>query len=597
MTDAPRPAPAWPDFGEPALVPLEPPIVMMVDDEPLMTELIQTHLEDAGYAHFVACNEPLEALKLMQRRRPGLVLLDLMMPELDGFAILAAMRADEALRYTPVIVLTAAADARTKLRALELGATEFLAKPVDPSELVLRVRNTLAFKLYQDRLATIDPVTGLSNRHTFSQYLEGVLVRAGARRAMVGLLHIDCDFKQAREALGPSAADAIARCIARRLNAALGHLGESAVGAAALDHSGVARLGEQEFAVLLRPLEHADGAASLAKDLLHRLAEPIDVDGHQIVIAPAVGIALYPTDGQQVHSLQKSADLAAAKARRQGKGSLAFFSAELDARSMERLTLTQQLRRGLERGEFRLHYQPKLDLHTGAVIGAEALIRWQHPERGLLYPGTFIGLAEESGLIVELGDWVVAEACAQSARWRQGGLGDMKIAVNVSKLQFDGGHVLAVLREQVARHGLQPGQLVVEITESLLVSDADAALDLLAQIQALGVHLSIDDFGTGYSSLSYLKRFPVDELKIDRSFIVDIPARPEDLAIVRTVVALGHSLGMTVVAEGVEQPTQLAALRDAGCDHYQGFLFSPAVPPDEFADLARATAARIAAGG
>ena len=167
----------------------------------------------------------------------------------------------------------------------------------------------------------------------------------------------------------------------------------------------------------------------------------------------------------------------------------------------------------------------------------------------------------------------------------------------MSKLQFDGGHVLAVLREQVARHGLQPGQLVVEITESLLVSDADAALDLLAQIQALGVQLSIDDFGTGYSSLSYLKRFPVDELKIDRSFIVDIPARPEDLAIVRTVVALGHSLDMTVVAEGVEQPGQLAALRDAGGDHYQGFLFSPAVPPDEFADLARATAARMAAGG
>ncbi len=564
---------AW-GGGEP---PLAGAVVMMVDDEPIMTDLIESHLSDGGYSRFVGCNEPALAMTQIRLLRPDLLLLDLMMPGISGFDILAELRADPDLKYTPVIVLTAASNAATKLRALELGASEFLAKPVDESELLLRVRNTLAFKRYQDRLANVDAATGLPNRQSFIRHIEPSMARADGS---VAVLQLQFDaVQQVRETLGEGAADRLLMAIARRLHGGLRRGDSSTEKGPALRRDLVGRVGQDEFVVLLCELAHPDDAGHAAARLVKLLGAAVDVDGHQIFAPPSIGIAVSPTDGPDAETLMKSAALATSQARGLGRGRYAYFAQELNARSIERLTLDIQLRQAVEQGgQLQLHYQPKFGLAGGRIIGAEALLRWQHPTLGWIAPPRFIPLAEESGLIVPIGEWVLGEACRQAAEWGRRGY-PVQIAVNVSRWQLDGGFV-QVVRDALQRSGLPPAQLVIELTESALMN-LKLAAPLLGDLKALGVMLSIDDFGTGYSSLSYLKRFPVDELKIDRSFVSDLPGERRDLAIVETIVRLGHSLGMCVVAEGVETEAQLAAVAGVGCDGYQGYLLSPAVPPDE----------------
>ncbi len=566
-------------------------LVMMVDDEALLTDVIQSHLEDHGYQRFVTCNEPTEAMALMRAHRPDVLLLDLMMPKVSGFEILGAMRADPALMYLPVIVLTAASDAETKLLALEMGATEFLAKPVDASELVLRLRNTLAFKQYQDRLAYVDPVTGLANRPSFTLKLGHALQGQRERRDMLGLLHISCDhFRQTRETLGSRAADELLRLTAQRLQhlAAAASVTEAGLTELRIEPGDVARVGEQDFAVALPALTNADAVSALAKQILRALIQPFEIEGHAIFLTPGVGIAMAPSDGDQADTLLMNADIACAKAREsQHKTRFEYFSAELTERSLQRLRLGREIRMALERNEMRLHYQPKVCMRTGRIAGAEALIRWQHPEHGLLLPGKFIVIAEEVGLIGDISEWVMQEACIQAATWHAQGLQDLKISINVAKPHFDEGKLCPRLQQLLQDTGLPPQWLMVELTESMLVQDAAGALQQMDDLRALGVCLSLDDFGTGYSSLSYLKKFPANELKIDRSFIIDVAAHDKDRAIVQTVVTLGHSLGMDVVAEGIETVEQHRILQHAGCDVYQGFLFSKAIAPDAFEALVR----------
>ncbi|HEX5372254.1 MAG TPA: EAL domain-containing protein [Aquabacterium sp.] len=561
--------------------------VMMVDDESLLTDVIQTHLEDAGYTRFIACNEPREALDIIRSHRPDVLLLDLMMPEVSGFDILEAMRKDEALTFLPVIVLTAASDPATKLQALEMGATEFLSKPVDASELILRVRNTLAFKQYQDRLAYVDPVTNLSNRQRFNHRLDDAIAKGLQQESTVGLLHISCDqFRETRETLGVHAADALLRQAAHRLVELVAPKADPSMMSLHTDSMDLARIGDQDFALILPDLPEAETAAEMAKQVLLLLNRPIEVDGHSIFLTPGIGISLTPTDGQHAEALLKSADIACAKARRSSnKTRYEFFSEELTARSVERLTLANQLRRAIEQNELRLYYQPKVCMRTGTITGAEALVRWEHPEQGLLLPGRFIAVAEETGLIGDISEWVMREACFQIAQWRSLGHVDLKVSINVAKPHFEEGHLCPRLEQLLQDTGIPAQSLMVELTESMLVQDAARALQQMNDLRALGVGLSIDDFGTGYSSLSYLKRFPANELKIDRSFVIDVATHDKDRAIVQTVVTLGHSLGMDVVAEGVETVEQHRMLQHVGCDVYQGFLFSKAVPPAAFEAL------------
>ena len=565
--------------------------VMMVDDEPLMTDLIQTHLEDAGYANFVVTNDPQQALAMLRRERPGVLLLDLMMPKVSGFEVLEAMRADRELRYTPVIVLTAATLPDSKLRALQLGATDFLSKPVDSSELVLRLRNTLAFQQYRDRQINFDQVTGLPNERLFESSVDELIAQQPLRGGLLALFSITVpECRQLRESVDRGTAERLAAIVARRLELlASASASKSAFNHAAGRRPRVARLGEQHFSLVIDGLPDGDAVEAMAKNVLAALAEPVPLGLHEVAPVVWLGIALAPGDGKNAAALRQSADLASTHGQRQGTAQYSFASPELNARSFERLTLGAQLRGAAQRGELRLHYQPKVDLASGRIVGVEALVRWQHPQHGLVPPLKFIPLAEELGVMASIGQWVIERACRDTADWVTAGLGEIEVAVNVSKAQFVSGDLVGVVRQAMFDSGLPARQLVIELTESMLMDDVGQALALMHGLKAVGVTLSIDDFGTGYSSLAYLKNFPLDELKIDRSFVIDLPGQTADTALARTIVDLGHSLGMSVTAEGVETEDQRACLQRLGCDTFQGFLFSRPLPLEQCTALIAAS--------
>ncbi len=561
--------------------------VMMVDDEPLMTDLIQTYLEDAGYSQFVVTNDPCSALELLRREEPGVLLLDLMMPRMSGFDLLEAIRADRTLRYIPVIVLTAADGGEAKLRALQLGATDFLAKPVDESELVLRVRNTLAFHGYYRQVLDFDAATGLPLPRLFDRGLIEVLQRHDPVGGLVALFSIQVpECRQLRETVDQTLADSLAKVLAQRLrHFAADHRADPLLATSLERAPPVCRLGVDHFGLLLEGLADVAAVEALAHRLIGMLSEPVVFGHHEVAASPWIGISLSPRDGCTPEALRQAADIASTHARARGDVQYQFASADLNTRSHQRFTLGSQLRHAASRGELRLHYQPKVDLAGNRIVGAEALVRWQHPERGLLAPGSFIPMAEELGLIRHIGRWVIEQVCKDLAAWARAGHGAIKVAVNVSKAQFMAGDLCSVLRLALFDTGVVAGQLVVELTESALMDDVAAGMAQMHELKALGVTLSIDDFGTGYSSLSYLKQFPLDELKIDRSFVCDLPGGHADVAIVRTVVELGHSLGMSVIAEGVETEAQRECLQRLGCDRYQGYLFSKPVPEEDFLRL------------
>ncbi|MGH8666303.1 MAG: GGDEF/EAL domain-containing response regulator [Burkholderiales bacterium] len=570
-----------------AATPVLDATVMMVDDEPMMTDVIQAYLEEAGYPRFVSTNDPVGALEMIRRERPSLLLLDLNMPHVSGFDILQAMRLDKELQYLPVIVLTAMTDASSKLKALELGASEFLAKPVDASELALRVRNSLAFKVYQDRLATCDPLTGLPNRATFMHRLDAELRRAAHDRAVVGLLHIDLNrFKQINDTLGHGVGDEVLRLVAERLEASV--RGTDTIARDAKASPGlISRLGGDEFSVLLSDLGREDHAALVARRIRLAMQGPLLVEGHELFVTPSIGIAVFPGDGADAATLLKNAEVAMYHAKQQGAAEAEFYRKELNVRSLERLTLENALRRALERNELELYYQPKIAILTGHIAGAEALLRWNHPELGMVSPAEFIPIAEECGLIVDIGDWVLRTACEQAARWERAGHPPLNISVNVSRPQLAQNRLIDVLALLQRSTRLARNRIVLELTESFLMDDAEASIRMLGALREMGMALSLDDFGTGYSSLAYLKRFPLDELKIDRSFIHAVPHSPADAAIVQTIIVLARSLGLRVVAEGVETEAQLRYLAELGCDEYQGFLYSRPVPVAQFELLRR----------
>ena len=561
--------------------------IMMVDDEPMMTDVAQAYLEDAGYTRFVAVHEPLQAMETARAQRPGLILLDLMMPELNGFDLLRLIRLDERLRYTPVIVLTAASDPASKLRALELGATEFLSKPVDASELKIRVRNSLAFKVYQDRLANDDPLTGLPNRRVFVEQLKAGLVRARYSHGTLALLHLNLDrFRQINDTLGHGTGDLLLVAVAERLRQTT-RASHSLLGQRLGDAPFLARLGGDEFALLMPDIPAPEAAGRVSRQVLDALSRSFHVDGQDVYLTPSIGISIFPDDGADDASLLRNAGVAMQHVKASGRNGVEFYSEKINTVSVERLLLETQLRGAIERGELVLHYQPKVDLRTGHIVGAEALLRWQHPTLGLVAPGRFIPIAEECGLIVEIGEWVIQRACAQLAQWRAEHRLAVRVAVNVARHSVVSGTLLDTTRDALQRHRVPARQLILELTESMLMDRVETTAAKLHALRALGVELSIDDFGTGYSSMSYLKQFPVQELKIDRSFVKGTPDDRTDTAIVRALVVLGHSLGMRVVAEGVETEEQRVAMQTLRCDCYQGFLCSPALPAADFIQKVR----------
>jgi len=564
--------------------------VLMVDDEPMVLEVIRAFLEQAGYRNFAMTSRPAEAVALARSSRADIVLLDLVMPEVTGFEILEQMRRDPDLRYLPVIIVSGNSDPETKLKALELGATDILPKPVDPSELRLRVRNALAFKSYQDRLNDYDALTELPNRRRFIADASRALERARQGKRMCALMHLDLDrFKQINDTLGHRIGDKLLRAVAEVLEKALPDLETTNWRRLREPEASLAlaRISGNGFAALLMDLPHLDAAGSVARRTLSELAKPFYIDGQQMYVTASIGLACFPVDGEDVETLMKHAEMAMYQAKEAGRDTYEFFSEELNARALERLALETQLRKALVRDQFVLYYQPKVDLSARRIIGAEALLRWKHPDLGMVSPVRFIPIAEETGLITEIGEWVLHAATRQARAWSLQGLPPISISVNVSGIQFRQGRVLDAVRRALQASGTHPGSLVLELTESILMEGIDQNVETLSSLKAVGVKLSMDDFGTGYSSLTYLSRFPIDELKVDRTFVSGVPTNRDSVAIVTAVVAMAKALELKVVAEGVETEEQLAFLRSLNCDVYQGNYCSRPVPPEPFADLLR----------
>ena len=412
-------------------------------------------------------------------------------------------------------------------------------------------------------LAHVDAVTELPNRHEFNDALAYALARADRQDSSVGLLLLDLDnFKVVNDTLGHHCGDQLLKLVAGRLVAIL------------RTTDIICRIGGDEFVVIVEPADDSSEMASVARKILAVLAEPFDLEGHQLYVSASIGVSLYPFDAKDVATLTRNADTAMYHAKHQGKNRYAVFQAEMELRAQRRLRMEANLRRALQNEELYLHYQPQIDLRSGRIVGVEALIRWHCREMGQLSPAEFIPVAEESGIIVDLGRWVLQSACRQAAAWCKAGLLDSleHVAVNLSACQArDPGlmdDIRAILHETQLPHGL----LELEITEGVLMDNVHANVELMRRLQDTGIHLSVDDFGTGYSSMSYLKRLPIDQLKIDRSFVRDLPGEGE--AIVTAIIAMAHSLHLKVVAEGVETLQQVEFLRTAGCDNVQGFFFA-----------------------
>ena len=560
---------------------------MIVDDEPATIHVVQVFLEDAGYSHFITTNDSTQALDIILKQRPDILILDLYMPGKSGFELLGEIRSNPLLRYLPVLVFSAAGDAETKLRSLELGATDFLPKPVDPSELVLRLRNALAFKAYQDQLAYNDRLTGLPNRQLFLERLSWTLRLAQRHSKQCALLQIGLDrFKQINDTLGHEVGDEVLKAVSHRLTTSLRESDTISQLNSGQDSISLSRLSGDEFMVLTSEINHAEDASLIARRLLEAMKLPLALGKLELFVTISVGIALFPQDGSEGSALLTHVDLAMAQAKLHGRNTYAFHSVETNTRSFERLNMETALRKSIERKELELHYQPKVDLNTGRIIGAEALARWTHAELGQVSPAQFIPLSEETGLILPLGEDMLNLACQEAVKWQKSGC-NLPVSVNVSSMQFRRGDMPSIIRSALQASGLQPENLMIELTESLLMENAQSNIDMLRAIKNLGVRLSMDDFGTGYSSLSYLKRFPLDELKIDQLFVSDLPGDSGSAAIVSSVISMAHGLGLKVTAEGVETQTQMEFLKTHGCDHFQGYLFSRPLAPPDFAALLR----------
>jgi diguanylate cyclase (GGDEF)-like protein/PAS domain S-box-containing protein len=466
----------------------------------------------------------------------------------EGKAIVRNFRKDGSCYWSELFVAPVRDDG-------DGSVSHFVVAQYDIST-VMRFEQQLEFHARHDIL------TGLANRALLRERLEQAMAVTRRNGLPLWVVFIDLDrFKFVNDTLGHDAGDLVLKSVAERLRDATREVDT------------VARLGGDEFVLLLPQHGNGEPGAAILQRILDAVAQPLQLGEYEFFLSCCMGVAVYPDDGQNADTLIKHADIAMYRAKELGRGHWQFYASGMNAGTLERLGLESELRHALERGQFHLEYQPQLDLASGKVVGMEALLRWQHPQLGRIAPASFIGLAEEMGLIIPIGDWVLRTACAQARAWQLAGHGPLRLAVNLSARQFKQRNLLHAVAQALAETGLAAAHLELELTESMVMHDVEQATAIMANLKALGVQLSIDDFGTGYSSLAYLRHFPIDVLKIDKTFVSDI-THDDDAAIVRAIISLAHSLRLKVIAEGVETPQQLAFLRQHGCDQMQGYLFS-----------------------
>ena len=698
---------------DPAFAPAR---ILVVDDDLATRFLASEALEQAGFQVEQAENGR-QALEAFERVRPDLITLDVMMPELDGFATCGELRRRPEGAQVPILMMTGLDDFDSINQAFVAGATDFITKPINFSLFEYRVRYLLRasatvaslhrserqlataqriarlgywdwrrgqdhlrlsrevcetlgldpqalevplavvlervhekdrararewfadiqnglgprainhrvvdvgsqvrhvrqqveagldasgrldhlYGALQDitelhqteerirQLAFIDSLTQLPNRELFKDRLDVALKLAKRHGRPLALLFLDLDnFKRINDTLGHGVGDLLLQTTAERLKASVrGGDSVSRVEEGEQEDS-VARLGGDEFTVLLPEVQHSEDAAVVAERIQANLSRPLTLGGHEILVTPSIGIAVFPQDGEDSETLLKNADMAMYFAKRQGRNLYRFYDPSLNESALKRLTMETQLRKAIERNELTLHYQPQLDLLSGRICGVEALVRWTNDLVGTVPPLEFIPLAEESGLIIPIGEWVLRTACQQAKDWREAGMGLERMAVNISVLQFVQPGFTGLVAQILEETGLHPTALELEVTESLLMKDPEGAMHTLHALKTLGVQLAIDDFGTGYSSLSRLKQLPLDRLKIDKSFVREVDTQPSDAAITTAVIAMAESMGLRVMAEGVENEPQLCFLKTKRCDEIQGYLLSRPLPAAELTTL------------
>lgn len=694
------------------------PIVLHVDDDVSSLMMAEGTLEAAGFDVLHAENGR-EAVEQFRKSAPDLIIMDALMPEMDGFESISIIRKTPGGEHVPILMITGLEDLDSITRAYDEGATDFLTKPInfhilphrvqymmrskataddlresqvrlDNAQRIARIghwefeagkgeftlssiamalldlndeefdgsldvllqhidvsdrydvhaalensvgnrqpfniefRNTarkndaiLTLRLEAEPyanetgeivslhgtiqdisertkaqkqihdLAYYDIVTGLPNRAFLTERLQYILAVASRNETKFALLFLDLDhFKQVNDTLGHDAGDSLLEKASKRLNAAIRDadaLTRNEETAVTNEHT-VARIGGDEFVVLLSNINREEDAAVVACRIGELVAQPFSLGENDVNVTTTIGISVYPNDGSDAETLMKHADVAMYHAKEKGRNGYQFYSRDIHDQALERFALEKDLRAAIENGDLHLLYQPKISMETGEVSGVEALVRWDHAQMGTVSPGDFIPLAEETGLILPLGKWVLMEACRQMKVWASSEVGELSMAINCSTLQFVSGDLQTQVQEAIENNGLAPELLELELTESLLLSDIEVGIEILNRLKTLGVTVSVDDFGTGFSSLSYLKRLPVDKLKIDQSFVKDLVTDKGDEAIVSAIITLSHKLGLTVVAEGVETAEQSKMLADFNCNEIQGYLISYPLSADELAE-------------
>jgi diguanylate cyclase (GGDEF)-like protein len=588
------------------------PSILIIDDEEHIRKILCEILRDDYDCESVSSAE--EGLKTLRENSFSLVISDVNMTGISGLEMVPQI-----LTIAPdtvVIMMSGAQTIETAIDALRVGAFDYITKPFDMRHVEAAVRRALdhyelrlAKRNYESQLeekvrertadllrttealqeqitrrnraeeqvaylAYHDALTTLPNRTLFKDRLAQALLVAERDKQMLAVLLLSLDqFKNVSDTLGPAMADQLICDVAQRLKSGT------------REGDTLAYWGGDEFVLLLTQLTGADDAVDIAGRVQLILEPRFDLHHHEIHLTGSIGIGLSPVDGQDEESLMKNAGAALFQAKEQGGNSYRFYTTDMNAKALERLTLENKLRRAIERNEFVVYYQPKVDVNTWQIVGAEALVRWQNPEVGLVSPAEFIPLAEETGLIVPIGNWVSRVACSQIKQWHSEGFDSLGVSVNLCARQFQEQDLVSSVVEILSQSRLDPKFLELEITESSIMTNADFAVKVLTELKALGIRVSVDDFGTGFSSLGYLKRLPVDILKIDQSFVHDVSTDPDAAALVMTIISLAHNLRLKVIAEGVETEEQLRFLRLLRCDEIQGYLFSKPLPAEEFRAL------------
>ena len=567
-------------------------LILVVDDDPSDRMLLRACLEKHGF-HVVDADNGKMAMLQFENVKPDAVLLDVLMPQMDGFDTCRAIRKHPEGKHIPVLMVTGLDDTDSIHQAFDAGATDFITKPINWNlihyhiKYVLRASDAFYDVIHQQKqiqkLVLFDQLTGLANRTMFRESLGQAVDDCAEDNALLGVLFMDIDrFKNINDTLGHKTGDALLQMVADRIKSCARESDCFPRSKKRYARGFVARLGGDEFTIILPRLKAPEDAGRVAERIQRFLSQPFMIDNNEVFVSLSIGISLFPMDGSTAETLMKHADVAMYHAKGNGKNCFQFYDKSLNIRAREKFEFENDVRKAVLNQEFMLYYQPQVSMVDGTVSGAEALTRWRHYTHGMISPAKFIASIEELGLIIPFTDWLIKQAGRQHRQWHEAGMDALRVAVNISSRQFVQQKIPEKFLKTLALNHLCPSAFELELTESVLARQNEETLGILKELKHMGLTISVDDFGTGYSSLVYLKTFPIDIVKIDRFFVKDILTSPQDAAIVKAIIAMAHTMGIKVVAEGIEEKEQFDLLREMGCDYGQGFLFSPAVSSEKF---------------